>query len=65
MDSAATNSKLTPEQARDRGLFWLCIIAPLVAVVVVTGGFFLGQNVLPEHWVVHVDGHGNMTYGAW
>jgi Na+/melibiose symporter-like transporter len=64
MDSAATVSKRTSQRARDRGLFWLCIIAPLVAVIAVTGWFFLGQSVLPEHWVIHVDGHGNMTDGA-
>jgi Na+/melibiose symporter-like transporter len=65
MDSAATDSKRTSQRVRDQGLFWLCIIAPWVAVIAVTGWFFLGQSVLPEHWVIHVDGHGNMMYGTW
>jgi len=65
MDSAVTDSKATPQRTHGRRLFWLCIIAPLVAIVIVAGGFVLGQSVLPEHWVIHVDGLGNITSGPW
>lgn len=43
----------------------LCLVAPLVAVVAVAGGFLLGQRVLPEQWIIHVDGRGNISFGSW
>lgn len=65
MNSAVTAPKATPPRTHVRRLFWLCFIAPLVAIVIVAGGFVLGQSVLPEHWVMHVDGLGNITSGPW
>lgn len=65
MNSAVTDSKVTPQRTQGRRLFWLCIIAPLVAIIIVAGGFVLGQSVLPKHWVIHVDGLGNITSGPW
>lgn len=65
MDSAVNDSTTSPEERRGRGRVWLCLVAPLVAVVVVAGGFLLGQRVLPEQWVIHVDGRGNISFGSW
>lgn len=65
MDSAMNNSITSPEEKLGRGQIWLCLVAPVVAVVAVAGGFLLGQRVLPEQWVIHVDGRGNISYGSW
>lgn len=55
----------TPDQTRDRRLVRLCVLAPLLSFVVAIGVFLVILRSMPEQWVVHVDGRGNITYGSW
>lgn len=62
MGNARMSSKPTK---RGGSLSLLCIILPLVSVALVAGAFIVSQSCMPEQWVVHVDGYGNVTYGSW
>ncbi|MDN5732306.1 MAG: hypothetical protein L0K41_00125 [Yaniella sp.] len=46
-------------------LIVLSIPVPAVFVVFVSAIFLVFRQVVSPEWAIHVDGHGNVTYGSW